>query len=80
VRVSIEGRNILRTISNARTERGTVNRSTGLVSPQFHVTLDPSFRTVKEDKYDQLWKVKAGFLASRKDDVSGGKHQRSQFT
>jgi hypothetical protein len=54
-----------------------LDRSTGLVSP---VTLDPSFRTVKEDKYDQLWKVKAGFSASRKDDVSGGKTSRSQFS
>jgi hypothetical protein len=46
-----------------------LDRSTGLISP---VTLDPSFRKVKEDKYDQLWKMKAGFSASRKDDVSGG--------
>ena len=34
---------------------------------QFHVTMDPSFRTVKDDKFDQQWQLKAGFLTGRKE-------------
>jgi hypothetical protein len=42
-----------------------LDRTTGFVSPQFHVKLDPTFRTVKEDEFNQLWQKKAGFLADR---------------
>lgn len=47
-----------------------LDRSTGLVSPQFHVTFDPSFRTVKDDKFNQLWQMKAGFLEARKEEMA----------
>jgi hypothetical protein len=46
-----------------------LDRTTGLVSPQFHVKLDPSFRTVKEDEFNQLWQKKAGFMADRKEAI-----------
>jgi hypothetical protein len=35
---------------------------TGLVSPQFHVAFDPSFRTVKDIKTKSQWQIKAGFV------------------
>jgi hypothetical protein len=35
---------------------------TGLVSPQFHVAFDPSFRTVKELHAKSQWQIKAGFV------------------
>jgi hypothetical protein len=35
---------------------------TGLVSPQFHVAFDPSFRTVKELHAKSQWQIKAGFI------------------
>jgi hypothetical protein len=58
-----------------------LDRTTGLVSPQFHVKLDPSFRTVKEDKFDQLWQKKTGFLADRKESqVSKNTSKESIFT
>jgi hypothetical protein len=41
------------------------------VSPQFHVAFDPSFRTVKEDKFNQLWQLKAGFIVTRKEASTG---------
>jgi hypothetical protein len=56
-----------------------VDRSTGLVSPQFLVALNPSFRTVKEDKYDQLWQITAGFSALRKDEVSTGQTSKESI-
>jgi hypothetical protein len=43
-----------------------LDQNTGLVSPQFHVELDPSFHMVKEDnKNDSLWQLKAGFVSQR---------------
>jgi hypothetical protein len=39
-----------------------LDRNTGLVSPQFHVSFDPGFYTVKQDKFDTLWQTKAGFV------------------
>ena len=44
-----------------------LDRTTGLVSPQFHVTFDPSFRTVKQDKFDIQSQAKTGFLINNKD-------------
>jgi hypothetical protein len=45
-------------------ERGLVlDRQTALVSPQFHVTFDPSFHTCKQDEFDSKWQLKAGFVA-----------------
>src|SRR5210317_790954 len=39
-----------------------LDRVTGLVSPQFHVTFDKGFNTVKQDKFDTHWQLKAGFM------------------
>ena len=46
-----------------------LDRQTGLVSPQFHVAFDPSFRTVKQDQFDSLWQVKAGLVTNERNDV-----------
>ena len=43
-----------------------LNRETGLVSPQYHISYDEEFRTVINDEYDSLWKIKAGFVARQK--------------
>jgi hypothetical protein len=48
-----------------------LSRTTGLVSPQFHVTFDPSFHTVKQDSLDVLWQIKAGFVTQQKPADSG---------
>ena len=40
-----------------------LDRQTGLVSPQFHVVYDHVFDTVKQDKFDMMWEVRAGFVA-----------------
>ena len=37
-----------------------LDRTTGLVSPQFHVKFDPQFHTVKQDYFDSYWQIKAG--------------------
>jgi hypothetical protein len=39
-----------------------LDRTTGLVSPQFHVKFDPSFQSVQKDEYDSIWQSKAGFV------------------
>ncbi len=39
-----------------------LSRETGLVSPQFHVAFDPSFRTVKDTTKKSQWQLKAGFV------------------
>ena len=39
-----------------------LDRTTGLVSPQYHLTFDPRFYTVKKDEFYTHWKNKAGFL------------------
>ena len=41
--------------------------TTGLLSPQFHVTFYPSFQTVKHDKFDLQWQANAGLLINIKD-------------
>jgi hypothetical protein len=38
---------------------------TALISPQFHISFDPSFHTIKQDKFDSQWQLKAGFIAQR---------------
>ena len=42
-----------------------LDRDSGLVSPQFHVLFDNEFQTVKDDKYDSSWQIKAGFSSQR---------------
>lgn len=44
---------------------------TGLVSPQFHVTFDPSFHTVAQERWTSMWQWKAG-LAAQSDDKDVG--------
>ena len=39
-----------------------LNRTTGLVSPQFHVKFDSSFHSVEQDTYQSQWQNKAGFI------------------
>lgn len=39
-----------------------LDRTTGLVSPQFHVIFDRKFQTVKQDKFDTHWQQKAGLI------------------
>jgi transposase InsO family protein len=50
---------------HARNVALVLDRQTGYVSPQFHVAFDPSFHTVKDNKDDSLWQVKAGFVSQR---------------
>jgi len=50
---------------HGRNVANVLSRTTGLVSPQFHVTFDPSFHTVKQDDYDASWQIKAGFVNQR---------------
>ena len=47
-----------------------LNRSTGLVSPQFHVEYDKFFQTAKEDKFDATWQAMTG-LIKEESDASG---------
>jgi len=54
-----------RSPSHGRNIALVLDRTTGLVSPQFHVKFDPSFQTIKQDKFDKfdnIWQAKAGFL------------------
>ena len=50
-----------------------LDRDTGLVSPQFHVLFDNEFQTVKDDKYDSSWQIKAGFTSQRELEVENRK-------
>ncbi|CAJ1929171.1 unnamed protein product [Cylindrotheca closterium] len=43
-----------------------LNQLTGLVLPQFHVTIDKGFNTVKQDKYDTHWQMRAGLQVPKK--------------
>jgi hypothetical protein len=43
------------------------------------VAFDPSFRTVKEDEFNQLWQTKAGFIGTRKE-ASTGTSKESIYT
>jgi len=42
-----------------------LDRTTSLVSPQFHVKFDPCFHTTQQDKFDSQWQTKAGFVAKK---------------
>jgi hypothetical protein len=50
---------------HARNVALNLDRETGLVSPQFHVTFDPSFDTVKDITVKSLWQLQAGFVTQR---------------
>ena len=42
-----------------------LNRDTGLVSPQFHVTFDTGFQTVKQLDLDSKWQSKTYFTSEK---------------
>jgi hypothetical protein len=47
---------------HARSVALVLDWRTGLVSPQFHIKLDPSSQTVKSDDLNSLWQLKMGFV------------------
>jgi hypothetical protein len=58
---------------HARNVALVLDRTTSLVSPQFHVKFDPSFHSTKQDEFGSLWQIKAGFVAQReKETLSPG--------
>jgi hypothetical protein len=59
------GTHLGRSPQHARSVGLVLDRQTALVSPQFHVTFDPSFHTCKQDEFDSKWQLKAGFVAQR---------------
>ena len=44
-----------------------LNRTTGLVSPQFHVKFDSLFHSVEQDKYDSQWQIKSGLTTAKEE-------------
>jgi hypothetical protein len=50
-----------------------LNLDTGLVSPQFHVTFDPTFQTMRKQLQNNLplsqWQYKAGFVNKQDDTI-----------
>ena len=58
-----------------------LDRFTGLVSPQFHIVHDNKFETLKQEKYESRWQVKAGFVSvavSKKDTLNA--HESNDST
>ena len=49
---------------HARNVSLVLNLNTGLVSPQFHVVHDATFKTVQNDRTQYQWSIKAGFERS----------------
>jgi hypothetical protein len=60
----IKGLSVCGAIAPAHKECGSGLRPSDL-SPQFHVTFDPSFHTIADDPDDSLWQLKAGFISQR---------------
>jgi hypothetical protein len=54
-----------RSPQHSRSVALVLDRATALVSPQFHITFDPSFHTCKQDTLDSTWQIKAGFVTQR---------------
>jgi hypothetical protein len=54
--------------------------NTGLVSPQFHIKLDPLFQTVKgpskQESHNSLWQIKSGFFLQKDNEQSPARHIR----
>lgn len=50
-----------------------LDRKTGLVSPQFHVNFDPTFKVVSQDNFTSEWQFKAGFVAQREKTATSQK-------
>ena len=55
-----------RSPQHARNVALVLDRTTGLVSPQFHVSFDSNFTTVEQDDHDRTWQLKAGLITSIK--------------
>ena len=60
-----------RSPQHARNVSLVLDRNSGLVSPQFHVEHDNEFDTVKQEKYECKWQLKAGFISIKHDRKSG---------
>ena len=54
-----------------------MNRTNGLVSPQFHVAFDTTFNTVKQDRHDSTWQVKAGFTQADTNTIKAQREPRA---
>ena len=54
-----------------------MNRTNGLVSPQFHVAFDTTFNTVKQDRHDSTWQVKAGFTQANTNTIKAQREPRA---
>ena len=52
---------------HARNVTLVLDRDTGLVSPQFHVSYDSSFDSFKDGKIISKWQLKAGFVSREHD-------------
>ena len=50
-----------------------LDRTTGLVSPQFHVLFDNDFQIVRDEQYESLWQLKAGFVTQREIEAANKK-------
>jgi len=55
-----------RSPQHARNVALVLDRTTGLVSPQFHVAFDSSFHTTKDDNQTSEWQKRAGFVQAPK--------------
>lgn len=59
---------------HARSVALVLNLQTGMVSPQFHVQFDPSFRTMRthlsSDLPQSLWQEKTGFITANSEGAS----------
>jgi hypothetical protein len=50
---------------HARNVALILDRQTGLASPQYHITFDPSIDTVKDITVKSLWQVNSGLVPQR---------------
>ena len=58
-----------------------LDRNTGLVSPQFYVLHNIRFDTIKQENYDSMWQVKAGFVSvlTSKERTESNKSKESEI-
>ena len=52
-----------KSLQHSRNVALVLDRFTGLVSPQFHIVHDNKFETLKQEKYESRWQVRAGFVS-----------------
>ena len=76
------GINLGRSPQHARSVSLVLNIITGLVSPQFHVKLDPAFDTIPQ-LYEgrrpdtSIWQTKAGFIKTEDKDIPAQKPRQT---